>query len=243
MAYIEHGTAGAGTHVVARPVDGHAAVGEQNWLEFSRSSRVRSTRLDQHSVVCYEGDAASRVYEVIEGAVMLYKLLPDGRRQVVDVLGPNDVFGLPRGSTHDCNAETLTKTVLRVFDRKDAETRIEVQNHISRCLMAQVEKLHDHAVLLGRKSAFERVASFLFRCIPDCSGTKCDGSGSHRGAAQNVIVLTMTRQEIADYLGLTIETVSRVISDFKRKGLIALEKQDHIRINSVCGLCRLTGAH
>ena len=58
-----------------------------------------------------------------------------------------------------------------------------------------------------------------------------------------MIVLTMTRQEIADYLGLTIETVSRVISDFKRRGVIALEKQDHIRINSVCGLCRLTGAH
>jgi CRP/FNR family transcriptional regulator len=194
-------------------------------------------------VVFYEGDVANRVFEVIEGAVMLFKLLPDGRRQVVDVLGPNDVFGLPRGGTHDCNAETLTRAVLRVFDRKDTETRIEVQSHINRCLIAQVEKLHDHAVLLGRKSAFERVASFLFRCIPTCTKRDCDGVGSSRTGSQNVIVLTMTRQEIADYLGLTIETVSRVISEFKRKGLIALEKQDHIRINSVCSLCRLTGAH
>jgi CRP/FNR family transcriptional regulator len=169
--------------------------------------------------------------------------LPDGRRQVVDVLGPNDVFGLPRGANHDCNAETLTKVVLRAFDRKDTDTRVEVQSHITRCLMAQVEKLHDHAVLLGRKSAFERVASFLFRCIPNCSKRDCDGTGNRHVGTQNVIVLTMTRQEIADYLGLTIETVSRVISDFKRKGLIALEKQDHIRINNVCGLCRLTGAH
>ena len=60
---------------------------------------------------------------------------------------------------------------------------------------------------------------------------------------ESVIVLNMTRQEIADYLGLTIETVSRVISEFKRKGLILLEKQDRIRINNLCGICRLTGAH
>jgi CRP/FNR family transcriptional regulator len=242
MAYSEHGNAVAGAMTPAHSQD-IQSTGEQNWQDFLRGPRVRSHRFDQHAVVFYEGDAATRVYEVVEGAVMLYKLLPDGRRQVVDVLGPNDIFGLSMAATLECNAETLTKTTLRVFDRRDPETRIEVQTHISRCLMAQVEKLHDHAVLLGRKSAFERVASFFFRCIPTCAERDCDGTSSVRKGAENVIVLTMTRQEIADYLGLTIETVSRVISDFKRRGVISLEKQDHIRINSVCGLCRMTGAH
>lgn len=236
MAYTEHGSSAAGAIAPVR-------VNERDldWHEFARSSRVKSHRYEQHTVVFYEGDKADRVFEIIEGSVMLYKLLPDGRRQVVDVLGPEDVFGMPRGREYDCNAETLAKTQLRVLDRRDAETRIEVQGHITRCLLAQVEKLHDHAVLLGRKSAFERVASFLIRCVPDCAGHDC--IGVRIGSNESVVILNMTRQEIADYLGLTIETVSRVISDFRRRGLIAIEKQDRIRINDICGICRLTGAH
>ena len=234
MAYTEHGNAAAGAVTLARDVDRDRA-----WNEFLRGPRVKSHRFEQHEVVFHEGDMADRVFEIIEGAVMLYKLLPDGRRQVVDVLGPEDVFGLPRGPEHDCNAETLTRTSLRIIDRRDTETRVEVQSHINRCLLGQVEKLHDHAVLLGRKSAFERVASFLLRCVPQCSARDC--VDTRQVGAESVIVLTMTRQEIADYLGLTIETVSRVISHFKRKGLIAIEKQDRIRVNSVCGICRLTG--
>jgi CRP-like cAMP-binding protein len=236
MAYTEHDNVATGVVIPLRTSDR-----DVEWREFARSTRVKYQRLEQHSVVFYEGDKADRVFEVIEGAVMLFKLLPDGRRQVVDVLGPEDVFGLPRGRDYDCNAETLSRTTLRVLDRRDAETRTEVQGHLTRCLTAQVEKLHDHAVLLGRKSAFERVASFLFRCVPACQQLDC--LGDQRTGGESVIVLNMTRQEIADYLGLTIETVSRVISEFKRKGLILLEKQDRIRINNLCGICRLTGAH
>lgn len=235
---------------LANPVAGATARNsardiEISWQEFSRSARVRTHSYDEHALIFHEGDQARQVFEVITGAVMLYKLLPDGRRQVVDVLGVNDVFGLPRGTVQDCNAETLTDTVLRIFDRKDTETRAEVQSHINHCLKAQVEKLHDHAVLLGRKSAFERVASFLFRFAPECPEVECDGRSVpvKMSVQTSMVVLTMTRQEIADYLGLTIETVSRVISDFKRRGVITLERQDHIRINSICGLCRMTGAH
>ncbi len=236
MAYTEHGLSAAGAAMMLRE---HAP--DREWQEFAKSARVKSQRLGEHEVVFHEGDRADRVFEIIEGAVMLYKLLPDGRRQVVDVLGPDDIFGMPRGIEHDCNAETLTRTTLRVVDRRDAETRTEVQGHITRCLLGQVEKLHEHAMLLGRKSAFERVASFLLRCTPQCVSPDC--GDMRKPGAESVIVLTMTRQEIADYLGLTIETVSRVISHFRRKGLIALEKQDRIRVNGACGLCRLTGRH
>lgn len=237
MAYSDRGLAAGGN---ARPFTMPAA--DETWADFARSPRVKTNRYDTHAVVFYEGDDADRIYEVIEGAVMLYKLLPDGRRQVVEVLGPNEMFGLLARKHYDCNAETLTPAVIRIIDRRDAESAPAAQAHITRCLLAQMETLHDHAVLLGRKSAFERVSSFLMRLVPGRGGPECPGPAD-KNRDESLVLLAMTRQEIADYLGLTIETVSRVISDLKRRGLIAIEKQDRIRLTNVCGLCRQTGAH
>lgn len=211
------------------------------WLEFARSQRVKTQRVGSHDAVFYEGDPADRVYELIEGAVMLFKLLPDGRRQVVEIVAPNALFGIVGGKLYDCNAETLTPSVIRILDRRDVEASNEFQGHVARCLRQQIERLHDHAVLLGRKSAFERVSSFLMRFVPTRGIAGCAGPTAARD--EQVVELTMTRQEIADYLGLTIETVSRVISDLKRRGLIAIEKQDRIRITDICGICHLTGTH
>ena len=214
---------------------------DQGWHDFVRSPRTKTLRYGEHDVLFYEGDVADRVYELIEGAIMLYKLLPDGRRQVVEILGPQALFGIAAGRIYDCNAETLTPVVARSIDRRDAELGGELQAHITRCLLSQIERLHEHTVLLGRKSAFERVASFLMRFVPNRGIPDCPGPKT--GKDEAVVALTMTRQEIADYLGLTIETVSRVISDLKRRGVISIEKQDKIRINNVCGICHLTGAH
>ncbi|MCE1234772.1 MAG: helix-turn-helix domain-containing protein [Hyphomicrobiales bacterium] len=211
------------------------------WSTFARSQRVKTQRLAEHDAVFYEGDPADRVYELIEGAVMLFKLLPDGRRQVVEVVAPNALFGIVAGALYDCNAETLTPSVVRILDRRELEASNEYQGHVAECLREQIERLHDHAVLLGRKSAFERVASFLMRFVPKRGVPGC--LGPQNGKDEQVIELTMTRQEIADYLGLTIETVSRVISDLKRRGLLSIERQDRIRLTDVCGICRLTGAH
>lgn len=234
MAYSDRafGTAGAVHRLHGEDVDAE-------WQEFARSQRVKTHRLGEHEAVFYEGDPAERVYELLEGAVMLFKLLPDGRRQVVEVIAPNALFGTVAGKLYDCNAETLTPSVVRILDRRDLEGSAEFQGHVAKCLREQVERLHDHAVLLGRKSAFERVTSFLMRFVPKRGVAGCLGPQGEKD--EKVIELTMTRQEIADFLGLTIETVSRVISDLKRRGLIAIEKQDRIRITDVCGICRLTG--
>lgn len=237
MAYSDRGLSAGGN---ARPHLQSEA--ETAWADFARSPRVKTQRFDTHQVVFYEGDSADRVYELIEGAVMLYKLLPDGRRQVVEVLGPNEMFGLLSSRIYDCNAETLTPAVIRIIDRKDAESVPAAQARITKCLLAQMESMHEHAVLLGRKSAFERVSTFLMRFVPGRGGPECPGP-TGTGRDESLILLTMTRQEIADYLGLTIETVSRVISDLKRRGLIAIEKQDRIRLTNVCGICQHTGAH
>lgn len=236
MAYSDRTGASGGKIPDVRPGP------SQVWQDYVRSPRAKTLRFGEHDVVFYEGDAADRVYELIEGAIMLYKLLPDGRRQVVEILGPQSLFGVVAGKIYDCNAETLTPAVVRSIDRRDAEGSADLQGHISRCLLSQIETLHEHTVLLGRKSAFERVASFLMRFVPNRGVADC--LGPREGAKDDaVVLLTMTRQEIADYLGLTIETVSRVISDLKRRGVIAIEKQDRIRINNVCAICHLTGAH
>ena len=237
MAYtlVQPGLAGAGCHAPGPHAAETAAPG------LARSARAKTLRFEAHDVIFYEGDPADRIYELVEGAIMLYKLLPDGRRQVVEILAPKALFGLPAGKLQDTNAETLSPVTVRVVDRREAEASFDLQCDISRCLMSQIETLHDHAVLLGRKSAAERVASFLMHFVPNRGVTGC--AGPTPGRDDRLLTLTMTRQEIADYLGLTIETVSRVISEFKRRGLVIAEKQDRLRLTDVCGICQLTGTH
>lgn len=186
--------------------------------DFRRHSPV--SRYGQHETIFFEGDPADAICQVDEGAVMLYKLLPDGRRQVVELLSQGDVFGFAKGEYRDCSAETLTPARVRLIERRSAERSCSFQRVLARQVLLQLEAMHEHAVLLGRKSAMERVASFLLRLAGEDVAPE----------EAPVITLSMTRQEIADYLGLTIETVSRSFSELKRRGLIALEKQDRVRI-------------
>ncbi len=206
------------------------------------SDQSRHKTFPAHGIIFFEGDPATNIYEVADGSVMLYKLLPDGRRQVVEILGPGDLFGVPAGEVYDTSAETLTETLVHMVSRKEADNSSSIQEHMKKCLVTQVQSLHEHAVLLGRKSAHERVASFLMRFVPHRGDFACVGpQGSD--SDESVVTLHMTRQEIADYLGLTIETVSRVLSDMKRRKVITMEKQDRIRVMNVCGLCHLTGKY
>lgn len=216
-------------------------VDESAWAAYLASPKARIERLDSHEILFHEDDRADHIYEVASGSIMLYRLLSDGRRQVVDILSAGDLFGLSLTGMYDCSAETLVPTDIRVLDKRDIERSTELQSHVNRCLMGRIEALHSHAVLLGRKSACERVASFLMRFVPNRGVVGC--KGPQGGPDERVVVLKMTRQEIADYLGLTIETVSRVLSDLKRRGFITIEKNDRIRLADVCRVCRLTGIH
>jgi CRP/FNR family transcriptional regulator len=96
-------------------------------------------------------------------------------------------------------------------------------------------------VLLGRKSALERVATFVMHCVLGRGGFEC--AGPRCGGDSAIVRLGMTRQEIADYLGLTLETVSRAFSELRRRGIIAIDKQEEVRVHDVCRMCQLTGAH
>jgi CRP/FNR family transcriptional regulator len=194
-----------------------------------------------HALVFLEADPSDRIFQIVDGAVMLYKLLPDGRRQVVELLGPGDVFGLGCTPVYDCAAESLTKANILAYDRAAIEKHPKFLLALSARVHKQICALHDHAVLLGRKSAIERVASFLMRFIADRGVHACPGP--KKESDDTTIRLGMTRQEIADFLGLTIETVSRAFSELRRRGLIAIERSEEVRVHDICKICRLTGAH
>lgn len=198
-------------------------------------------RFPPRTVIFLEGAEAESIFQIVDGAVMLYKLLPDGRRQVVELLGPGDVFGFSPLPVRDCSAETLLATHCVALDRGLVERSPALMRQVSARLYSQLCALHEHVMLLGRKSAMERMTSFLMRCVPGRGRHGCPGPRDGEDHAD--IRLTMTRQEIADYLGLTIETVSRSLTKLKRRGVVSIGKLDEIYIDDVCRLCRLTGTH
>ncbi len=206
-----------------------------------RETPGRELHFPSRTLVFLEGDEADSIFQILDGVVMLYKLLPDGRRQVVEVLGEGDVFGFSSSPLRDSAAETLAATRCTTYDRAALDRSPALASRLSRRLYSQLSQLHDHAVLLGRKSAMERIASFLMQCVPGRGGYGCTGPRARDDDAN--IRLTMTRQEIADYLGLTIETVSRSFTKLKSTGVVTISNLDEICIHNVCRLCRLTGTH
>lgn len=161
-----------------------------------------------------EGDEAEYFYQVVSGAIRSYKLLSDGRRQIDAFHLRGDIFGLEAGNDHRFSAEAVgdvsviayRRSRLDALIRDDAAFRDKIMNATLRCL----ERAQAHMLLLGRKTADEKIATFLLDMAERIS--KDDEQ----------FELPMQRSDIADHLGLTIETVSRILSRFARSGLIRL---------------------
>ena len=166
-----------------------------------------------------EGDAATHVYRVDAGHVVIYRTAPDGRRQVIDFAYPGDFIGLGALEEHATNAQATTKTVVRCLpvstlrDLASANPRLGMRLYeaVSQELMASRELLFT----VSQRTACERLAYFLLAL---------SRRNERRGEDATEIVLPMTRNDIADFLGLTIETVSRTFSRFRGDGLIDLEQ-------------------
>jgi CRP/FNR family transcriptional regulator len=201
----------------------------------------RDVHFAPRTVIFLEGDAANPVYQISEGVVMLYKLLPDGRRQVVEVLRAGDVFGLTSAAAHDCAAEALTAASCTAYDRIAIAHSPALAQKLNAAVYSQLANMHEHIVLLGRKTAPERVASFLMRCVPGRGLGKCPGPPPGDDRAK--IPLAMTRLEMADFLGLTIETVSRILTRLKRRGILSIKRLDEVDVCDVCRLCQVSGTH
>jgi CRP/FNR family transcriptional regulator, nitrogen fixation regulation protein len=160
-----------------------------------------------------EGEAADFFYQVVSGTVRVCKLLSDGRRQIDAFQLAGDIFGLESGAEHRFTAEAVEETVVLAF-RRGRFTSLLHDNpafgdQLMSAMMASLERAQDHMVLLGRKTAQEKIATFL----TDMAGRMAKGDR---------LDLPMQRTDIADHLGLTIETVSRTLTQMVRDGLIKL---------------------
>jgi len=168
-----------------------------------------------------EGDEAVGIYEVVTGMLQLFKLLPDGRRQITGFLGGGQILGLAPEGGHVYTAEAITEVTLCRYKRAGFERLIDEVPGLARRLLAvashELRAAQDQMLLLGRKGATEKVASFLLLVAEQ------QGHGDE-------VSVPMTRSDIADYLGLTVETVSRTFTKLKLQGLIALPTPNHVQI-------------
>lgn len=171
-----------------------------------------------------QGDEADVVYNVTCGMLRLYKLLPDGRRQIVGFLLPGDFVGLSLSARYGFSADAIDQVSACRFDRAAFIAFVDRKPHFLRRLHEaathELTLAQDHMVLLGRRAAEEKVAAFLLSMRERLG---------RLGASVVTIPLPMSRQDLADHLGLTIETVSRVISKLAREKVL-LVVPDGVRI-------------
>jgi len=197
---------------------------DQDLAEFKR--RGGTIKLAAGQPLFHEGAPANRVFTLTKGMMKLYKLLPDGRRQVTGFMHPGDLLGVSIDGEHAFTAEALEPVELCSFGqgRFDdfVEHHIDMERELYRLAVHELAAAQQQMVLLGRKTAAERVAS-LFVAL----SLRLERSASER---PRFIDLPMSRSDIADYLGLTKETISRVLALLKRERIIRLETLSRIEV-------------
>ncbi len=170
-------------------------------------------RFERGNVLIQEQNPAESVYAVVDGALAVEKRQPSGTAQIVGFLFPGDTSGVVHGAQYTYTVRCLVDTEALVLPRAVFERLCENSPRMQRAILQlasnELIAAQDHLVLLGRKTASERLASFLLNLEKRCNGT---GDAS--------VWLPMRRSDIANHLGLTLETVSRLFSDFKKRGLI-----------------------
>ena len=207
----------------APPVGSHALDGNIELMgapmAFARNSEIYG-----------EGEPADYCYKVISGTVRTYKVFADGRRQIGAFYMAGDLFGLEMGDEHTFSAEAISDARVLVIKRSALVALAERDNEVARDLWAltgrELCRMQDHTLLLI-KTAQERVVGFLL----EMAGRVSNG---------NSVELPMSRQDIADYLGLTIETVSRTLTTLENAAAIELPSSRHIVLRNRSALSRLS---
>jgi CRP-like cAMP-binding protein len=176
-----------------------------------------------------QDEPADYLYKVLSGTVRTYKILTDGRRQIGAFYLTGDIFGLEVGDEHAFSAEAISDCRIVVIKRSTIMALADRDNRVARQLLTftgrELHRIQEHILLLI-KSAQERVAGFLLEMVERTSGV-------------NAVELPMSRRDIADYLGLTIETVSRTLTQLEVSAAIALPTSRHIEIRNRAALNRL----
>jgi len=194
--------------------------------------RTGETKYDSGNEIFGEAEPANYLYQVVEGAVRTHKLLSDGRRQIGAFHMPGDIFGFENGHVHRFTAEAIVDTTVRFVNRESFERVEETDFAMFKSLLNMttdsLQHAEDHMLLLGRKNALERVAAFLLEM-------------HRRQIPEGFVALPMGRRDIADYLGLTLETVSRILSELCRTGYLSMmgETRRTIVVLNPVGLAEL----
>lgn len=203
----------------ARPYAGTVAVTEAAEPLRTAGSVIRFA---EGSEIFAEGDDSDVFYKVLSGVVRACKFLPDGRRQIEAFHVAGDIFGMDLDAARGLSAEAVSDCTLLCYRRRQVDMLAEKDETVTRQLlrfaMENLAHAREHCLLLGRRGAAEKVAAFLLEW-------------ADRSSDPAVVRLAMTRQDIADYLGLTIETVSRTFSQFERDGLIALSGTREVHLS------------
>jgi len=179
-------------------------------------------------IIAQDGDPADWIYILTSGHLKLYKLLADGRRQITGFMVPGDFVGIHAREVYDCSVEALDLVNVCRISRRAMKSLCDEFPQLEHRMLSMVS--HDlaeaqaHILLLGRKNARERLASFLL----NLSGRRGQIRRSATGALQ--VILPMTRADLADYLGVTTETVSRTITELKGENIIRLIQRNVIEI-------------
>jgi CRP/FNR family transcriptional regulator, anaerobic regulatory protein len=186
--------------------------------------------------IFFEGDAKQSIYRIESGAVCLYKTMADGRRQIFDFAFPGDLIGLGASHSYSCSAQAIGSASLksiplaRVYQlaARDPGFALELYEAVS----TQLEATRELLMTLGQQSAIERVSIFILRLSQ---------RNAKNGKNPNLLNIPMTRSDIADLLGTTIETVSRSLTKLRQEKVIDIIRNSLIQIIDMDGLKALAG--
>jgi len=189
------------------------------------AATVTTHKAEPQRPLVVEGERVDALLNITEGAVKVYKLLADGRQQIVGFLFAGDFLGISSNDTYAYSAEAITRVTYCRFPRRQLERLLDdfpqMERRLLRIASNELAAAQSQMLLLGRKSARERLASFLLMLSRQAERV---------GGAANPVLLPMTRRDIADYLGLTIETVSRTFTQLKKNKIIDMRRADEVEL-------------
>ncbi len=206
-----------------------AGLGSEELVTLNAIGRRRT--LEPGEPLIWEGDESVLVANVVEGVLKLSSSTEDGREQIVGVVYPSDFIGRPFGGAAGHSVTALTEARVCVFARADfdrfASEHPKLEHKLLERTLGELDRTRKWMLLLSRKTAQEKVATFLLEMSDRLLETGCEGPSS---GPLRKFDLPFSRQQVADVLGLTIETVSRQMTTLKREGVIDLPTRRTVEI-------------
>jgi len=180
------------------------------------SQSVQHAHYPKGKEVISFNEEANKIYNIVSGSIRQYKILSDGRRQIVGFLFPGDFLGIPYEEKFSYYADTIEETCLCVFSRKNFETHLvkfpAFEKEVLKRTSIKLSDSFEQNMLLGKKHAREKLATFLILLLKVQKNSR---------NGKNLFKIPMTREDIADYLGLRTETTSRMFTEFCTEDLIS----------------------